>query len=172
MIISTSTYPILLSNYIQCICCICDTARLKTTSVDMIPVCQPCNVSDTELTNRGFLVKAINGTRLALYYRNAQHLLPEDPMFRQCVCMPYEGQRCPRRAAHTLTPWQQLMTCENCFMVYDDEADDMTFVVECACLCWVCNPERFSEEPPPRGRSRSRSRYRAPATDHEENPEP
>ena len=157
----------MLSNYIQCICCFCDAARLKTTSVDMIPVCQPCNVSDTELTNRGFQVKAINGTRLALHYRNAQPPPPEEPMMRQCVCEPYEGQRCPRRAAHTLTPWQQLMTCENCFMVYDDEADDMTFVVECACLCWVCNPES-SEEPPPRGRSRSRSRDRAPAT----NPEP
>ena len=169
MIISTSTYPIVLSNYIQCICCFCDAARLKTTSVDMIPVCQPCNVSDTELTNRGFHVRAINGTRLVLLYRHAQHLPPEDPMLRgrQCVCMPYEGQRCPRPAAHTLTPWQQLMTCENCFMVYDDEADDMTFVVECACLCWVCHPES-SEEPPPRGRSRSRSRDRAHAT----NPEP
>jgi len=148
------------------------TARLKTSSVDMIPVCQPCNVADTELTKRGFQVKAINGTRLALHYRNAQPLLPEGPMFRQCVCMPREGQRCTFAAADVLTPWQQLVTCAHCFMAYDDEAGNMTFVIECACPCWVCDPTSGSEEPPPRGRSRSRSRSRAPATDHEENPEP
>ena len=153
--------------YISCICCICDSARLKTTSVEMIPVCQPCNVSDTELSNRGFQMKAINGTRHALLYRSVQPPPPEEPVFRQCACMPFHGQRC----AFEARPFGAL-TCEHCYQVLSLEGNVHDFEVECHCTCWVCDPVSSSEEPPPRGRSRSRSRSRAPTPDHEENPQP
>ena len=128
------------------------TARLKTSSVDMIPVCQPCNVSDTALINRGFQVKAINGTRLALHYRNAQPPLPEDPMLRQCVCMPYEGQRCMFAARFGV------LTCGHCYLWARPLEGNLNVEVECHCGCFICDPTSESEEPPPRERSRSRSR--------------
>ena len=150
--------------YISCICCICDSARLKTTSVEMIPVCQPCNVSDTELSNRGFLVKAINGTRLALLYRNALvPPQPEGPLAVACICVPHYGQRCAFNAA----PFR--VTCRHCHI----RPVRNVHVVQCMCNCFVCDPSSGSEETiPPRGHSRSRSRSRAPTPDHEENPQP